>query len=42
MMNAVSSDRRQWEFEALSPEEQEAEKNVQKKARKNGRHILPN
>ena len=42
MMDAVSSDRRQWEFEALSPEEQEAEKNVQKKARKNGRHILPN
>lgn len=26
MMNAVSSDRRQWEFEALSPEEQESER----------------
>lgn len=26
MKNAVSSDRRQWEFEALSPEEQEAER----------------
>ena len=34
MRNSVSSDRRQWEFEALSPEEQEAERKRAEEIRK--------
>lgn len=34
MLSAVSSDRRQWEFEALSPEEQEAERKRAKESQR--------